>query len=839
MDGSFTAIINARIRQFQARMRTVRQEITRSAQDVEIDINANTNPISRAITRIRMRIAQLEADNSTITFQARIDKFQRTLGTLATNMRAFGEVAQTTISGAFLTLLPAVVPLIANIGVAIANLGPIIGVLGGQALGLAGAFGAAGAAGLAAMLLIAPAVAKLTEEYEDLNATQRRSKAVFGELKKEFNAIQKELEKPINNIIQNTLYGVITTMRELKPLFESSIGAVNRFVTAVNQNIKTPPVQELFKYLNENAAGFIDIFGRAAINVFNGLASIFVALAPLSLSVAKGFEAATKSFESWAVGLGKSEKFQAFISYTQENLPKLKAIFRDLGAGLVYFFAAFGTSSSGMLDGLVEMMARFKEFSSTLSQNQGFQTFLSYVSQTAPAVLSLIGQLTTFLVNLGISMAPVGASILVLVKDFLTFSNSILESNRWIGTIITSLVVLTGAFLTFAPSIIAARALFTGLGTSIISSVGKAIPFVTGLFTNLGGTITTLAAKFPLLVKAFTLLTGPVGIAIAAITAFIAILVKTYKENEEFRNKVDAAWNKIKEVIASVTSEISKFVSEMWEKITSFWTENQDSIKSATENFWKLIQKTVNIGMDLITAIFTAAWPIISNTVKVAWDLIKSIITIGIDLVLGIVKAAMQVLNGDWAGAWNTLVETGKKLFNTFIDFLKGIDLSAIGKEIINGLAKGIKKGYDVVKGAVTGLAKNITGWVKSSLDINSPSRVMEKLARWIPAGVAEGITGNLGVVKDATSVLADTMTTDLSASSLGLTTALNGGMDSKLLNSYELTSGQDQIGVLKQIASLISQLDFTVELDGEVISEKVDGNRGRKLSATRTILGV
>ena len=48
-----------------------------------------------------------------------------------------------------------------------------------------------------------------------------------------------------------------------------------------------------------------------------------------------------------------------------------------------------------------------------------------------------------------------------------------------------------------------------------------------------------------LLGKTMTALTGPVGIVIAVIAVLAAAFISLYKNNEEFRDKVNAIWQQI------------------------------------------------------------------------------------------------------------------------------------------------------------------------------------------------------------------------------------------------------------------------------------------------------
>lgn len=767
MNGSFSATIGANISRFMANMRRVQQQIRTAATDVEIDVNANTNGFARAIARVRARTRQLEEDHVVITIEARIQRFQATIGRIASNIRAFGELIEHTFVGLKTTLLPAIAPLISNIGVAIANLGPMIGVVAGQTLGLVGAFGAAGIAAVAFGAVAIPIIARLFDEEAKLNAEQAKAKKSFDDLATTFRNIQTLVQTPVLEAFTTAVQTLNIVLYQLRPLINNTANAFNGLMSELRTSIGTPEIQGFLQYLNETGAQFITIFGRSIGNIFKGLASLLTNIAPLSMFAAQGFENMSKSFATWTAGLSESKKFESFVAYTMTNLPKVKSIFVDLIAGLTYFFAAFGASSSGMMDGLVNLMARFKEFSSTLSENQGFQTFLSYVSQTAPQVLSLIGNLTTFLVNLGIGMAPVGSALIQLVNGFLSWFNGLLESNRAIGIVLASVISFGGVLLAVVPNVIALSSLFTGLGTSIMIAIGKAIPFAIGLLTNFSATIAPLTgvmATFGGTVKTvFLAITGPIGIAVLAITAFIAILVKMYKENEEFRAKVDKIWNSIKDIFSSVTTAITDFVVSMWSKITSFWNDNQENISSSTKTVWNAIQKVINFAMDAISAVFTAVWPIISGVVQIAWALIKAIVETGINFVLNIIKTVMAVLNGDWTTAWDGIKGIVTTSWQLIENFLEGVNLADIGKNIIAGLAKGITNGFDLVKGAISSLASNIKSWFEKDMIIKSPSRVMANSAQWVPAGVAKGIVDNLNPIEKASQAMAKAVNPDFS----------------------------------------------------------------------------
>ncbi len=657
MNGNFSARIGARITEFMARMRQVQNTIRTTANDVRVDIGADVSEFRRRMAEIRARIASLVREKVVIKIEARIQEFQNSINRIATNIRAFGELMQHTLMGTLMAVFPALSPLIANLGVAIANLGPMIGTVAGSTFALAGAFVSAGAAAGAFAIVAIPTIKKLFDENAKLNATQSKAKQSFETMKKTYQSLVKETENPVLQAFTSAMQFTNTLLTKLRPLFLSSAQAVAKLMDQLNQSLDSPPIQKFLEYLNTSGGPMLETFGRAFGNVFKGLLSMLTAFAPLSASTAKGFEDMTARFAEWANGLSGSAKFQSFMDYVNENMPKIRAIFRDATAGIVYFFSAFAGSSSGMMDGLVAMMARFKEWSASLSQNQGFQTFLSYVQQTAPSVLQLIGNLTKFLVNLGIGMAPLGAAIINIANKFLEFTNSAMEGNRAIGVILAGLISMGGILLAVVPNVIAFSKLFKGLGPTLTASLGKALKVVGGLFTNFGGTMATLGTKVMAFATRFGsglgLITNPIGLVVIAIVAFIAILVRLYQTNDKFRAQVQTVWEAIKTGISMAVAGIKNSVMSVWSQITAFWNENQESIKSTASTIWNVIGNIVTTVMTAIGAIMQFIWPVVKALIVSTWDAIMNVIKGAIDIILGIVKVFTSLFQGDWKGVWD------------------------------------------------------------------------------------------------------------------------------------------------------------------------------------------
>jgi phage-related protein len=114
--------------------------------------------------------------------------------------------------------------------------------------------------------------------------------------------------------------------------------------------------------------------------------------------------------------------------------------------------------------------------------------------------------------------------------------------------------------------------------------------------------------------------------------------------------------------------------------------------------------------------------------------------------VLGIVKAVMQALNGDWAGAWETVKQTVIGIFEGINQFFGGIPakLLEMGRQMIAGLVQGILADGDKVVKALSGLIDQAIAGIKTLLGIKSPSTVMAGIGANMALGLIGGYSAAL-----------------------------------------------------------------------------------------------
>ena len=90
-------------------------------------------------------------------------------------------------------------------------------------------------------------------------------------------------------------------------------------------------------------------------------------------------------------------------------------------------------------------------------------------------------------------------------------------------------------------------------------------------------------------------------------------------------------------------------------------------------------------------------------------------------------------------------------MLSNIAETFMGFDWMGLGKQIIDGIARGITKAVTSLIGAAIDACKSLVDGVKDFFGIHSPSRLMaNEIGKYIPEGMAVGITRNLNVLDSA-----------------------------------------------------------------------------------------
>lgn len=219
---------------------------------------------------------------------------------------------------------------------------------------------------------------------------------------------------------------------------------------------------------------------------------------------------------------------------------------------------------------------------------------------------------------------------------------------------------------------------------SIVSAIGTLIPIFAAIGTAVGA------------------VSAPVLIVVGLIIGALALLYAAWTNN----------WGGIQEKTAAI-----------WE-----------GIKSAIAAAWQFIQNATQAAMTVITPLmqaFQAArqgdWYAFGENLRKAWD------------------AAWNLIIGIAIQAWENLKTGFNDLKEAVINFFRNTDWGQVGRNIIDGIANGIRSSISWVADAARSAANAALEAAKGFLGIHSPSTVMETEVGWqMGAGQARGYEQSL-----------------------------------------------------------------------------------------------
>lgn len=260
-----------------------------------------------------------------------------------------------------------------------------------------------------------------------------------------------------------------------------------------------------------------------------------------------------------------------------------------------------------------------------------------------------------------------------------------------------------------------------------ISKISEKIGYVAGVIAAVIAAIAAAKVAISAVTVVIGVLTNPVGLVIAAIAALIAIFVKLYDENEEFRNFVDGIIQWAQEIIPGIIQGIQ----DAWAGFKQWWKEKWNSV------------------IDWFKDIFGIHSP--STVFKVFGENIVQGLTNGINGFIEKVRSAIRKVKE--ALDLSKMKETAK----------------GWGSDFVQGLSDGIRRAKEWAKSAADAVAQGIA----SVLHFSRPDEgVLRDYEKWMPdfmRGLANGIDTNADLVYSSVNNLASGMKSAMTVPMLGV----------------------------------------------------------------------
>jgi TP901 family phage tail tape measure protein len=226
-------------------------------------------------------------------------------------------------------------------------------------------------------------------------------------------------------------------------------------------------------------------------------------------------------------------------------------------------------------------------------------------------------------------------------------------------------------------------------------------------------------------------------------------------------------WQAIKNIFLGAVLLIIDLVTGNFEALRNDAKAIFENLKSALSSIWSGIKSIISGTVQAIKGLVSAAWENIKSTTSSVWNGIKSLassvwngiksaVSNSVSAAKSAVSNAFSAMRNAVSSIMSGIKSTITSMWNSAVSYLKGINLYAIGRNIIQGLANGIKSMASAVVEKVKSIANSVTKTIRNILDIHSPSRETEKLGKYTTEGFAKGIESKKKDVEAASKKTAE-----------------------------------------------------------------------------------
>ena len=284
------------------------------------------------------------------------------------------------------------------------------------------------------------------------------------------------------------------------------------------------------------------------------------------------------------------------------------------------------------------------------------------------------------------------------------------------------------------------------------------------------------------------------------VTTYVQIIVGFFTA---WGQTVSNIWTTVVDTIQSLWGSFTTWVINMAKSIVDGIVNGWNSFKQGTIDLWNAtIQWVKDTWASFKQWVVDSANAIV-NGVKQGWENLKQGT---IDLWNGMING----LKGIWDGlkqSVSNLIDNVKTTFNN----LKNINLLDIGKAIIDGLVKGLKKKWEDGMKFISGIGK----WIREHKGpIRKDRKLLTPAGNAIMTGLNSGLTGGFRNVQSNVSgmgdMIANAINSDYSVDIGANVAAANRSISSQVSHDVNLNQG-------KQPAS------FTVKLGNQIFKAFVD----------------
>lgn len=451
-----------------------------------------------------------------------------------------------------------------------------------------------------------------------------------------------------------------------------------------------------------------------------------------------------KVFELLAKALGGGD--------VNKGIDTIMSSFKGLAEGIKTFGPQlgkiFGTALQGILGAIANALPGI--VSGALQVISGF---ISGIAQGLPSIVVSAGELIMAFTNGIVTLLPIIAQsaaqiIKALTDGILIVMPTIIESaTTIITTFLDSIAEALPRLLEAGANLI--NALLQGITDQLPKLVENMATLIVTWLSELNNHLPDIIqAGFDLLINFLKGISNNIG---KVTDEAISIIV----------NFVNAIGNRMGDIINAAVDLMINFLDGLSSRMPDIVEAGVTLIVSVLQGISNNLSRIVDAGTDLVVKCIEGIGNNLYRLVDAAADLVDKLVESIINFADRMWKAAIRLINGLADGIDNNKEEAReavRRLVNSLGSAIVGDELWDAGTALMGGLLKGIKWGFEKVKGFVSGMADTIA-------DLKGPipydKKVLIDNGSALMFGLKKGIVEGFENVRTLTSGMAAKLSKD------------------------------------------------------------------------------
>lgn len=323
-----------------------------------------------------------------------------------------------------------------------------------------------------------------------------------------------------------------------------------------------------------------------------------------------------------------------------------------------------------------------------------------------------------------------------------------------------------------------------------MAGVAAAIGPILIVAGSLISAITTISTAFASLAA----ISG-IGTALAVVAAALAVtaagayaLYQAWETNfgniqgvtQDFVKTAQTAFSTLLTTAQPALDSLKTFALDTFQSLADWWKTNGDDISKAAGVVMTNMSNAIKLILDGVRAFWQTHGQDITAIASAAWNAIKAVV-VNVGQVIGsTITFVAALINGDWSKAWNsfqTIVIASLEIVGNIIRGAGSMLYSAlqaaftqmlsihnwivgesykIGEDIGRGMYNGLMAWIDPIGTAARSLAERAVNAAKSTLGIQSPSKVFFGIGEDVVQGFINGINALKSSAQSAMSGILD-----------------------------------------------------------------------------------